>query len=124
MLVGLGIGLAVGTKDPDPNEVAASIRATLAAAGGSIEVAAIEYEEAVVDGAVEREAEYEGSLAALSSSNSRYQEVRDPLASLAPAVAEEIDSSYTRCRDLMERKVEVERVSECLGELELMLVGA
>ena len=124
LLIGLAIGLALGSGDPDPVESVRAIRSTLAAAAGSVEVAAIEYEEAVVDGAIEREAEYDGSIAALASSNSRYQEVRSALELLAPAVAEDIDSSYTRCRTLMERAVEAGQVLECLGELELALTGA
>ncbi|HWL64694.1 MAG TPA: hypothetical protein VNP73_01865 [Actinomycetota bacterium] len=124
LLIGAAIGLAIGTQDPDPVESAQALRSTLVAAAGSIEVAAIEYEEAVVDGTVEREAEYEGSLAALDSSNARYREVRSALELLAPEAADEIDSLFGRCRSLMEETADAERVTECLADLELVLTGS
>src|SRR5918992_4350436 len=104
LVCGLLIGLAIGSKDPDPLEAAEEIRATLLSASGSLEVAAIEYEEAVGAEGVESEAEYEGARDALASSRAGYGEVRPALEALAPAIAESLDELYDRCATLIEQQ--------------------
>jgi hypothetical protein len=123
LLCGVLIGLAIGSADPDPSEAATRIRSSLVAAAGSLEVAAIEYEEAVTDGRIEAQAEYDGALDALGSSNARYREVRGALEALVPDVAEDLDGLYERCRGLMEDTVDTPEVVACLEDLEAALQG-
>jgi hypothetical protein len=93
-------------------------------AAGSLEVASIEYEEAVDAGDVESRPEYEGALDALDSSLSTYeQDARPALRLLAPATAEDLDVLYDRCGELMTTQAEATEVGACLTELEDRLKG-
>lgn len=123
LLIGMVAGLVLGSDDPDPNETASAIRATLAAAAGSLEVAQIEYREAVSDGGVERRTEYEGSLDALDSSRSNYRTVRPALETLVPSLVQEVDDLYQRCTSLMKAPSDVPDVSACLVRLGELLKG-
>jgi hypothetical protein len=117
ILCGLLIGLAIGSQDPDPLEAGQEVRAGLLSASGSLEVAVIEYEEAVGPEGVESEAEYDGARDAVASSRARYAEVRPALAAIVPGLAERIDELYDRCSALVEDVAAVAEVDECAGEL-------
>ena len=120
---GLIAGLAIGSKDPDPLRAAQEVRAALVSAAGSVEVAAIEYEEAVGPGGIESETEYEGARAALESSRARYGEVRSALDALAPETVELLDDLYDRCGGLVEERAPAPEVEECSADLRAALGG-
>jgi hypothetical protein len=123
VLVGLITGLALGSSDPDPEEAGREIKAALVSAAGSLEVAAIEYEESVADGEVTRETEYEGALGALDSSRARYDDVRPVLVSLFPSQVEPIDDLYGEIEQLMRSRSDPTHVNAALQELESILKG-
>jgi hypothetical protein len=123
VVIGLITGLALGGSDPDPEEAGREIKAALVSAAGSLEVAAIEYEESVSDGEVTREAEYDGALSALDSSRARYDEVRPVLVSLFPSQVVPIDDLYDEIEQLMRSRIEPARVTAELQELESILKG-
>ncbi len=123
LVVGLVTGLVVARSEPDPREAGEEIKATLVSAAGSLEVAAIEYEESVAGGAILKEAEYEGALSALDNSRTRYDEVRPVLASLFPTQVEPIDELYGEAEVLMRSRSEVAKVRSVLLELESVLKG-
>jgi hypothetical protein len=123
VVIGLITGLALGGSDPDPEEAGREIKAALVSAAGSLEVAAIEYEESVSDGEVTREAEYDGALSALDSSRARYDEVRPVLVSFFPSQVVPIDDLYDEIEQLMRSRIEPARVTAELQELESILKG-
>jgi hypothetical protein len=123
VLVGLITGLALGSSDPDPEEAGREIKAALVSAAGSLEVAAIEYEESVADGEVTRETEYEGALGALDSSRARYDDVRPVLVSLFPSQVEPIDDLYGEIEQLMRSRSDPTEVNAAIQELESILKG-
>jgi hypothetical protein len=123
LLCGVVLGAVLFSADPDPLEAAGEIKASLVAAAGSLEVAAIEYEEAVPDGEVDREPEYEGALAAFESSRERYGEVRGALDVLVPDLVDGLDASYERCGEMMTAVADAAEVEACLAELEEALKG-
>lgn len=122
-MVGLVTGLALGSSDPDPMEAGREIKTVLVSAAGSLEVAAIEYEESVSDGEITKEAEYEGALSALDSSRARYDEVRPVLVSLFPSQIEPIDELYGEIEGSMRSKRDAAQVTAALGELQSFLKG-
>lgn len=117
LAIGLGIGVLIGDDELDPGAAAAQVRSELISAAGSLEVAAVEYEESVSDGEVTRRAEYEGALDALASSEDRYGDVAPALETLAPARADDISSAYVRCGDLMADLADPSEVGGCLSDL-------
>jgi hypothetical protein len=123
-LCGLLIGLAIGSKDPDPLIAAQEVRAALLSASGSLEVAAIEYEEAVGPEGVENEAEYEGARDALASGRAGYAEVRPALDALAPSDAARIDDLFERCTGLLEDRAPATDFESCVVELSDALEGS
>lgn len=122
-LCGLLIGLAVGSKDPDPSVAAQEVRAALSSAAGSLEVAVIEYEEAVGPEGVESEAEYDGARDALASSRARYEEVRPALDALVPSAAARLDDLYDRCESLADDAAPAAEFGACADELTVALEG-
>jgi hypothetical protein len=122
VLVGLGAGLAFGGGDPAPADATQAIEAELNSAAGSLEVAAVEYQESVAGGEVVKEAEYEGAQAALASSKSRYAEIRPALSAL-PVSLEPIDELYDQIESSMESRDDPETVIPALEELEALLQG-
>ena len=123
LLIGLGIGYALGDKEPDPTEVADGVQAELVAAAGSLEVAQIEYEESVSDGEVTRRAEYEGAVGAVESSERRFKSVAPAVETLAPDRAAEIEALYDECSDRMSDRADAPKVMQCLEELRALLEG-
>ena len=125
-VVGGLIGLLGGfllRSDPAPEEVAAEVETELAAAAGSLEVVAIEYEESVVDGAVAKDAEYRGARAALDSSRARYDEVAGAVEALAPDRAAAIAAAYEDADAQMHDLVAADELMATLTELEELLRG-
>jgi hypothetical protein len=122
-LIGLGIGIAIGNREPAPAEVAADLRADLISAAGSLEVAGIEYTESVSDGEITRQAEYDGALGALDSSRALYREVAPALDALAPSRSEDIAALYDECSDAMRTRADTNEVTACLADLSDLLEG-
>ena len=123
MLVGLGAGLAIGSREPNPAEVAADLHAVLISAAGSLEVAEIEYAESVSDGEITRQAEYDGALGAIDSSRALYRGVAPALDALALSRAEEIEVLYDECSRAMRARSDTDEVTGCLTELGNLLKG-
>lgn len=123
LAVGLVLGLVLAADDQDPTDAAHAIRAELVAAAGSLEVAAIEYEESVVDGDVVAEAEYEGAVGALASSRERFDEVRPALVSLLPAHVDPIDALYEEIEQSMTARVDAAEVTDSIEQLIALLEG-
>ena len=123
ILVGLLISLAF-RSEPSPADVAADVRAELAAAAGSLEVVAIEYDESVVDGEVTKDAEYRGAVSALASSRDRYENVAAAVEALAPDRATAIEDAYDEAESQMSDHVPTEELTATLDEIEALLTGA
>ena len=123
LLIGIGVGFVLGREDPDPAEGTRLVRQELTAAAAGLEVAGIEYEEAVDDGEVVNDTEYQGSLAALESSRDRFESVRDALATLAPEHADEIEAAYDAAATAMEAPEPPDEVQQLLDEVTELLEG-
>lgn len=123
LVIGLIAGLIIGDEDLDPTAMAHEIRATLAGAAGSLEVAGIEYEESVADGEVVRDAEYDGALGAFESSRDRFEEVRAALVSLFPDQVEPIDELYEEISRAMRARADAAHVSAAIDTLIALLEG-
>ena len=115
--MGIGIGALIGGEEFDPADAGAQVRSELVSAAGSLEVAAVEYEESVSDGEITRRPEYEGALDALASSEDRYGDVAPALETLAPERADAISSAYDTCGDLMADLADPNEVGACLIDL-------
>jgi DNA-binding MarR family transcriptional regulator len=87
-------------------------------------VVRVEYAESVEDGEVVATPEYEGGRGALASSRSRYLEVREAVASVAPDTAAEIDRAYDELERLVYARAPTEEVATAAGELADMLTRA
>ena len=124
VLVGGLAGYLVGDKPPDSSDSVRAIKTALISASGSLEVAAVEYRESVVDGQVERPQEYEGALAAVRSSRSKFEDVRGALASLFEDRVEPIDELYATVVSRMEEHADAGEVGELLDELQAVLEGS
>ena len=120
LIGGLIVWLLAPEGEPPPAERAARARSELVAAEAALEIVAIEYSESVQDGEVVAQAEYEGALAALDRSRSRYESVRDMVAE-AGGPTTEIDASYDQVASLMERRVPNERLVQALDDLGALL---
>ena len=123
LLLGLGLGFALGQEEPDAAEGVRLVQQELAAAAAGLEVAEIEYTEAVDDSGVVEEVEYQGSLDTLESSRARYESVHDALAALAPDQAEEILESYKKVANAMRDTAPPDHVSAVLSGLSRLLKG-
>ena len=121
--VGILIGLLIGRTETPLAESVPAITSTLVSARGSLEVAAIEYAESVRGGEVAKEAEYEGALGAVRSSQEKFNRVRAGLEALAPSRVGPIDDLYAEVQDLMEAKAPATDVAAALSELEALLTG-
>ena len=123
LLLGIALGFVLGQEDPDATEGVRLVQQELAAAAAGLEVAGIEYTEAVDDGEVLSDAEYQGSLDALDSSRSRYEEVSEALETLAPERAAAIAAGYNDVQAAMEGTSPAEDVASLLDELAALLQG-
>ena len=124
LLLGLAIGFALGGEEFDAADAATEISGTLTTATGSLEVAAIEYAEAVEGGEVQAEAEYRGAIDAVESSRSQYAEVEPAVAGIAPEVAGAIEGKYDEVEGLMADLADEQEVEQALSELEELLAGS
>ena len=124
LLIGLALGFALGSEEFDAADAATEIRGTLATAGGSLEVAAIEYAEAVEGGEGQAEAEYRGAVDAVESSREQYAEVEAAVEGIAPEVAAEITDKYDEIEGLMSDLADEQEVEQALSELEGLLTGS
>jgi hypothetical protein len=123
LLLGIGIGFALGQEEPDPAEGVRLVQQELAAAAAGLEVAGIEYTEAVQDGEVVSDPEYQGSLDAIGNSRTRFESVEAALATLAPELAEQIADGYEEAESAMEERAPDEDVQALLEELSGWLKG-
>ena len=123
LLVGLGIGLMLGSGDPDPAEAAQEIRTAMTSSAGSLEIVAIEYTESVSGGSIESQPEYEGAVAALESSRTAYEEVAPALRELAPANAASIEQGFDDIESLVEDLAEPGEVQGAIQDQRDLLTG-
>ena len=123
LLLGVALGFVLGKEEPDPAEGVRLVQQELTAAAAGLEVAGIEYSEAVEGGEVVNETEYQGSLDALESSRDRFESVAGPLGTLAPDLAERIEGTYGDARNAMEERAAAEELDALLGELSELLKG-
>lgn len=121
-VIGIAVGLIAGSLlasgDPDLEAISEDIRAALRGAAASLEVAEIEYTEAIEGGS---ETELGGSRDALASSRARYEEVAEGLRTLAPERAATIEVLYDRLGDAMSSRSPVAEVAGSFEELEAEL---
>lgn len=126
-LVGLGLGLLIGwgllRPEPNPAELIASARATLASAAATLEVVEIEYDEAVEDSRIVARPEYEGARSALRSSRERYAEARAVVAAVSADDASAIDDAYDDLERAVDARAPAEEVSASAQGLREMLTG-
>jgi hypothetical protein len=94
LVVGIGIGFLLGGSEPDPEVAVQEMASELNRTSGTLEVVSIEYSEAVEDGEVVSEPEYEGARAAAIRARSSYDSVREPLALLVPGAVAELDAAF------------------------------
>lgn len=126
-LVALAIGILAGValSRDDGSGGAEEIQAELFSAAGSVEVAGIEYEEAVAAGGdITIRSEYAGARDALESGRARYLEVRESLASLAPERVDALDEAFDEAEGLMADAADSEAVQAALERLEGLLKGS
>lgn len=121
LALGAAAGYAAGDKEPDPLEAARRARTSLVAAAGGLEVAAIEYEEAVQGGRVVSEPEFRGARSALMSSRMRFEEVRPALEIIAPERAAALSSSYDTISSAMRRRAQVSAIGAEIDKLRAAL---
>ena len=124
LALGFALGLALGGDDFDAGSAGEEIQTRLTAAAGSLEVVGIEYAEAVEDGEVVAEPEYQGARDALDSSRSAYAEVEPAVDAIASDRADEIASAYDQVEDLMDDVADEDEVEAALGDLESLLTGS
>lgn len=124
LLLGAALGLAVGGGGgSDPAAALAEIRAGMTSASDLLEVAGIEYSEAVVDGDVVNEAELSGARGAVERSRERYTEVADAFALIDAAAADHIDAGYTEILALIDATADPTEVTAALEDLAGLLEG-
>jgi hypothetical protein len=99
------------------------MRSALDSAASLLEVAGIEYAEAVVDGRVVKEVEFRGSVDAVSRSKARWQEVAVALGKLDPVRAAAIGQAYDEVEALMARHVPPTELDGKLATLTALLRG-
>ncbi len=118
LLLGIALGWALGSSGgSDPVEALAEVRTSLSSASDLLDVAEIEYTEAVVDGVVVKEAELSGARGAVERSRERYEEVSEAAALMDPDAAASIDEAYTEILALMDAPADAPEVSAALEEL-------
>lgn len=98
-------------------ESAREVRSALASSAGTLEVAGIEYSEAVEEGEIVNDPEYRGALDALASSRDRFEEVRPAVVAFTPERADEIVEAFEKVEGLMTDRADEQLVEESLGSL-------
>ena len=105
----------VGSQPVNLTSAAASVRDGLAGSAGLLEVAQIEYAEALSPGG--GETEYQGALANLDRSRARYDAVSAALAELNPERAQRIATGFGALRSMMEQRTEASLVADAVANL-------
>jgi len=98
IVIGLGIGLAIGggDEDSDPVQGVRDARSSLQRAAGVLDIVTVEYAEGVEDGRVVSEPEYRGAVSAIARSRELYGEARPVLAYFDAESATRLDHAYQR----------------------------
>jgi hypothetical protein len=120
VLVGLGLGLAIGGGDDEADPVSGlrDARGSLQRAVDVLEIVTVEYAEGVEGGRVTSDPEYQASRRAITRSRDLYAEARPVLAYIDPDDATRIDRAYARlARQAADRapEQEVERGAQDLS---------
>lgn len=92
----------------------------MADAAGLLEVAGIEYSEAV-DGATVIEAELSGAKDAVARSRELYDEVSEAVGLMDPEAADQIEAAYDETLALMDATADAAEVTAALEALTLLL---
>ena len=124
LLIGLLMGLLAGREEFDPAESGEVINATLSSAAGSLDVAAVEYAESVAKGEVTNQAEFDGALAAVSSSRAKFSEVRPALETVFSRQIAAIEGLYDEADGSMRSHERPQTVTSLLLRLQRLLKGA
>ncbi len=123
LLIGLLMGLLAGREEFDPAESGEVINATLSSAAGSLDVAAVEYAESVAEGEVTNQAEFDGALAAVSSSRAKFSEVRPALEMVFSRQIAAIEGLYDDAEGSMRSHARPQTVTSLLVRLQGLLEG-
>jgi hypothetical protein len=121
LLIGLLVGLVAGREEFDSAEAGQEIKTRLSSAAGSLEVAAVEYAESVAEGEVNKQAEFDGALAAVASSRAKFSEIRPAL--MFPRQIDMIGDAYERAERSMKSHAEPRTVTSLLVRLQGLLEG-
>ena len=120
ILIGVVIGWALRGEGGDPAEAVATVRSGMAEAAGLLEVAGIEYSEAV-DGATVVETELSGAQDAVARSRELYDEVSEALALMDPEAADQVEAAYDETVALMDATADAAEVMAALEDLRALL---
>lgn len=120
ILIGVAIGWAARGGGSDPAEAVATVRSEMADSAGLLEVAGIEYSEAV-DGATVIEAELSGAKDAVARSRELYDEVSEAVGLMDPEAADQIEAAYDETLALMDATADAAEVTAALEALTLLL---
>jgi hypothetical protein len=122
LTVGLVAGLAIGSRnEPDPVETMKELRASLTQAATVLEIAEVEYGEAVSGTDVTNDSEYQGARDALRRSRSLFGSAAPALEIVDERGVAEMENGYERLQTLMSAPAESQEVSRAIGELSALL---
>lgn len=124
-MVGGLIGVvAFGGRPASLEEAALRTRAALSESAGLLEIASIEYVEAVSSsGTVLSDPEYQGSLGALDRARARYAGVAAAVGAFDPAQAADIHALLSSLDELMRRPAPPPDVQDAIDQLSVVLRG-
>lgn len=121
ILIGVVIGWAVRGEGSDPAEAVATVRSGMAEAAGLLEVAGVEYSQAVEGTTVVEDAELSGAKDAVARSRELYDEVSEALGLIDPEAAKAIESGYDEVVALMDATADAAEVTAALEDLRALL---
>jgi hypothetical protein len=98
ILIGVGVGLALGGGDDDSDPLAGvrDARSSLQQAAAVLDIVTVEYTEGVEDGRVASAPEYQGARRAIARSRELYADARPVLAYVDAELATRIDHAFQR----------------------------
>ena len=122
LAVGLVIGLAIaaGGEDTDPAEAVRDARATADRAASILDVAPVEYGQAVQGGAASQEG-LRGAEGVVERSRSVYLEVRPVISLVDPEAATVIDHAYPRLLSAIRARRAASEVNRATATLQRQL---
>lgn len=120
ILIGGVIGWAVRGGGSDPAEAVATVRSGMAEAAGLLEVAGIEYSEAV-EGTEVVGAELSGAKDAVARSRDLYDEVSEAFGLMDPEAADQVEAAYDETLALMDATADAAEVTAALEDLRALL---